>query len=175
MTESLKWVHRPHIREGSMGPNHEGPAARKEGLLSGARLDVKDAAIRRAVDEALARLPPEASVIPTLRLIASKKTSEGGSLAGLTRRIIYERRIYTGPAKTEEAETVVQRIELYRDIMLQLSEMSRVAVVAHELAHAWLNDNVGPEDSKKREEESDALARKWGFARELEALEDETY
>lgn len=59
-------------------------------------------------------------------------------------------------------------------MMLQLSEMSRVAVVAHELAHARLNDNVAPDDSATREEECDALAEEWGFGDELKALADET-
>ncbi len=71
-------------------------------------------------------------------------------------------------------EVVVQRIELYLDILLQLSDRSKVAVVAHELAHAWLNDNVRPEQSKRREMESDELARKWGFGVELDALAKET-
>gem|GEM_PF-1361447 len=174
MTAALKWVAQSHVRDGGVKSNQEGSAARKEGPLSRVRLDVRGAAIRMAVDEALARLPIEALDIPTLRSITSKKASEGGSLAGLTRRITYERTIRLGAAKTKD-DVVVQRIELYRDIMLQLSERSRVAVVAHELAHAWLNDNVGPEDSNRREEESDALTRKWGFGKELEALEDETY
>jgi hypothetical protein len=174
LTASLKWVAQSHVREDGVKAKHVVSAVRRKGLLSGVRLDVRGTAIRVAVDEALAKLPPEASGIPTLRSITSKKTSEGGSLAGLTRRITYERTIRLGPAKTEEYEIVVQRIELYRDIMLQLSERSRVAVVAHELAHAWLNDNVGPEDSAMREEECDAQAEKWGFGDELKALADET-
>jgi hypothetical protein len=69
----------------------------------------------------------------------------------------------------------MQRIGLYQDILLQLSERARVAVVAHELAHAWLNDDVGADDSQQREAESDALARKWGFGGELEVLSEETF
>ncbi|MGA1975694.1 MAG: ImmA/IrrE family metallo-endopeptidase [Conexivisphaerales archaeon] len=68
----------------------------------------------------------------------------------------------------------MQKVELYRDIMMQLSLSSREAVIAHELAHAWLNDNIAPDDSATREEECDALAEKWGFVDELRALADET-
>jgi hypothetical protein len=141
--------------------------------LDGVRLGIRGAAIRLAVDEALARLPPEASRIPTLRSISSRKTSESGSLAGLTRRITYERTVRFGFGKSRTDEEVVQKIELYMDLMRQLSERARVAVVAHELAHAWLNDNVAPDDSAAREEECDALAEKWGFGVELRALADE--
>jgi hypothetical protein len=158
-----------------MKSNRQGTATHREGALRGVILDIHSVAIRKAVDEALDRLPLEASDIPTLHTITSKRTSASGSLAGLTRRITYDRTLRILPSKIVEDEVVVQKIELYRDMMLQLSERSRVAVVAHELAHAWLNDNMGPEDSAKREEESDGLARKWGFAEELGALEDETY
>ncbi len=174
MTAWLKRVAQSHVPESAVKLNRGGSAVRKEELLSGVRVDVRGAAVRLAVDEALTRLPPEASDVPTLRLITSKKTSEGGSLAGPTRRITYERTVRFGLGKTRTDEVVVQKIELYLDMMLQLSEMSRVAVVAHELAHAWLNDNVAPDDSATREEECDALAEEWGFGDELKALADET-
>jgi hypothetical protein len=138
-------------------------------------MSIEEKAIGRAVREALARLPPEALDIPTLVSISVKKRSESGSLAGLTRRITYERRFRLGPAGGREDEMTVQKIELYSEVLLQLSEMSRVAVVAHEIAHAWLNDNLRPEDSEEREMKSDELARSWGFGAELDALADETY
>jgi hypothetical protein len=173
LAASLKSVTQLHLRGGRTEAHHDGSAPRQEGLLSGVRLRIGGAEIRRAVDEALARLPPEASHIPTLRSISSRKTSENGSLAGLTRRITYERTVRFGLGTTRTDEVVLQKIELYVDLMLQLSEMARVAVVAHELAHAWLNDNVAPDDSASREEECDALAAKWGFGAELQALADE--
>ena len=51
--------------------------------------------------------------------------------------------------------------------------MAAEAVIAHELAHAWLNEHDRPESSPKREAEADELARLWGFGPELEALEKE--
>jgi hypothetical protein len=135
---------------------------------------VRHKAIRAAAVEALRRLPAEALNIPTLISITEKGASKDGTLAGLTRRTTYEKGfLLAGSGRTEEV--VVQRIELYRDILLQLSERSRVAVIAHELAHAWLNDNVRPDDSKEREAESDGLATSWGFGGELAALANETY
>jgi hypothetical protein len=112
---------------------------------------------------------------PHLHHPKGEGTSEGGSLAGLTRRITYERALKFGPDSEGADEVVMQRIGLYQDILLQLSERARVAVVAHELAHAWLNDDVGADDSQQREAESDALARKWGFGGELEVLSEETF
>lgn len=57
--------------------------------------------------------------------------------------------------------------------MSELSDLAATAVIAHELAHAWLNEHVRPEESKEREREADALARRWGFGPELDALDGE--
>jgi len=151
------------------------PDLAEHDLPTHVKVGVRDKAVREAVRDALERLPPEARDVPTLSSIVDRETSESGSLAGLTRRITYERRLRFRSGREGSDEVVVQRIELYRDILRRLSQRARVAVVAHELAHAWLNDNVGPDDSKLRETESDELARKWGFSKELDALSDETY
>lgn len=157
-----------------MGSVHGEPAKRAGRLLPGVKVVIREEGIRRALEEVLARLPVEALDIPTLNSITSRKTSDAGSLAGLTRRVTYERTIRFGLGKTRTDEVVVQKVELYRDMMMQLSLSSREAVIAHELAHAWLNDNIAPDDSATREEECDALAEKWGFVDELRALADET-
>lgn len=157
-----------------MEPVHGEPARRAGRLLPGVKIVIREEGIRRALEEVLARLPVEALNIPTLNSISSRKTSDAGSLAGLTRRITYERTVRFGLGKTQTDEVVVQKVELYRDMMMQLSLSSGEAVIAHELAHAWLNDNIAPDDSAIREEECDALAEKWGFVDELRALADET-
>lgn len=56
----------------------------------------------------------------------------------------------------------------------RLSDDACLAVIAHELAHAWLNEHVSPRDSEKRETEADELAQRWGFGKELDALNEET-
>jgi hypothetical protein len=66
-----------------------------------------------------------------------------------------------------------QTITFYSDLLDALSDKAAEAVMAHELAHAWLNEHVRPEESAKREADADRLARKWGFGRELEALDNE--
>ncbi len=49
-----------------------------------------------------------------------------------------------------------------------------MGVIAHELAHAWLNEHSYPEDSTKREREADELARSWGYGEYLDALAAES-
>ena len=66
-----------------------------------------------------------------------------------------------------------QRITFYSDLLDALSEKAAEGVVAHELAHAWLNEHVRPEESPERETEADRLAREWGFGPELDALDRE--
>jgi Zn-dependent peptidase ImmA (M78 family) len=46
-----------------------------------------------------------------------------------------------------------------------------IGVMAHELAHAWLNEHQLPEHSEKREAEANELATEWGFGNELALLE----
>ncbi len=64
-----------------------------------------------------------------------------------------------------------QTITFYSDLMNALSDKSAGAVIAHELAHAWLNEHVRPEESSQREAQADELAREWGFGPELDALD----
>ena len=66
-----------------------------------------------------------------------------------------------------------QTITFYSDLLDGLSDMAAEAVIAHELAHAWLNEHVKPEESQSREKEADELARDWGFGPELDALDHE--
>ena len=63
-----------------------------------------------------------------------------------------------------------QTITFYSSLLDALSDPAATAVIAHELAHAWLNEHVRPEESRKREREADDLAREWGFGPELDAL-----
>lgn len=65
-------------------------------------------------------------------------------------------------------------ITFYTDLLNRLSRRAVIAIMAHELAHAWLNEHIRPEASKAREEDADMLAEMWGFGPELEALAAET-
>lgn len=67
-----------------------------------------------------------------------------------------------------------QRITFYSELLDEISDESAIGVIAHELAHAWLNEHTFPEDSKKRELEADDLARGWSYGGYLDALAAET-
>ena len=75
----------------------------------------------------------------------------------------------------EDDHSGIQRIRVYSVLLAKLSKKARIGVIAHELAHVWLTEHSGSEASIKREEEADALARRWGFRPELDALDSETY
>ena len=66
-----------------------------------------------------------------------------------------------------------QTITFYSSLLNALSDPAATGVIAHELAHAWLNEHVRPEESRTREREADDLAREWGFGPELDALDAE--
>ena len=66
-----------------------------------------------------------------------------------------------------------QTITFYSSLFDALSDRAALAVIAHELAHAWLNEHLRPEESRRRELEADSVARHWGFGAELDALDKE--
>ncbi|MDA4127492.1 MAG: M48 family metalloprotease, partial [Thaumarchaeota archaeon] len=92
-------------------------------------------------------------------------------LVGLTR---YQMQEYRTGGRYRDAPSSRHIITFYSSLLGQLSDDSVVAVMAHELAHAWLNEHIGPEASMRREEDADMLAEMWGFSKELAALAEET-
>ncbi len=80
----------------------------------------------------------------------------------------------SAPSKSWDGESGLHTLTFYTDLMSQLSDKAVTAVMAHELAHAWLNEHVCPEASKLREEDADMLVEMWGLGSELEALALET-
>lgn len=107
---------------------------------------------------ALSRPPPEAPRIRTLRSITLSGEASAATV-GLTR---YR------PGRPPR-----QTVTFYAGLLGALSDEAALGVIAHELAHVWLNEHSGPEDSDSREDEADGLARSWGFGRELDALDRE--
>lgn len=78
------------------------------------------------------------------------------------------------PNGVAEEDSGAHTITFYTGLMDRLSDRAVVAVMVHELAHAWLNEHLRPEASKFREDDADMLAEMWGFEPELDALEAET-
>jgi hypothetical protein len=112
---------------------------------------------------AVGRVPPG---IPPITAVSAVVLSgrRSGKTVGLTR--------YT-PEGDDGALRPKQTLTFYSSLLDSLSGPAALAVIAHELAHAWLNEHRGPEESPEREQEADDLARRWGFSKELEALDRE--
>lgn len=140
----------------------ETPGGMKPGrslLPEGFTLDMADRRLARLFMEAAAR-PPAGT--PRITTLASATLSGRGAptTVGLT--------TYASPGGRP-----TQKISLFSSLIGELSDSAALGVMAHELAHAWLNEHRSPEDSRAREREADALAREWGFSRELDALDSE--
>jgi Zn-dependent protease with chaperone function len=118
--------------------------------------------IPRLISEAFSKIPADTHPIKSVSAIELTRKSGRKGLAALT---TYRETNYG---------TGTQKITFYLGLLSHLSDRATVAIIAHELAHAWLNEYVKPAQSKKREKEADELARKWGFSAELLALEQET-
>ena len=118
---------------------------------------------RRLFSEAASRPPAGVPRIKTVRLVQLSRRPTRTTV-GLTRYSKVRFFFLSRPRQT---------ITFYFHLFDALSERAAVAVIAHELAHAWLNEHVRPEESKARETEAAELARKWGFGPELDALDGE--
>lgn len=118
---------------------------------------------RRLFNDAAKRPPGDVPRIRTVRSVSlSRRPTK--TMVGLTRYSRVRFFLLSRPRQT---------ITFYSSLLDALSDSAAEGVMAHELAHAWLNEHVSPEESKKREKEADALARKWGFGPELDALDRE--
>jgi len=134
------------------------------GVVAGRYTLSRDPRFRRLFSEANTRPP---SVVPRITTVSSVTLSRRPTktTVGLTRysRVRYFL-VLSRPRQT---------ITFYSSLFDALSDPAATAVIAHELAHAWLNEHVRPEESREREREADALARDWGFGPELGALDQE--
>lgn len=132
-------------------------------LGSSFSITARDERFRRLFVHAATRPPKTTPRITTVKAVSlSRRPTK--TLVGLTRYSRIRFFFLSRPRQT---------ITFYSSLMGALSDGAATAVIAHELAHAWLNEHVSPEESKPREEEADRLARGWGFGPELDALDRE--
>ena len=113
-----------------------------------------------------AGVPPLRSVVE----VRTRKRATRGTV-GLT---TYRTAVPDSSDGGRTADRGSQTITFYSELLDQLSDDAAKGVVVHELAHAWLNEHVSPESSRRREAEADELARSWGYGRYLDALDAET-
>lgn len=124
-------------------------------------LESRDRRFGRLFADAASRPPQDVPRVTTVRLVRLSRRPTRTTV-GLTR---YSKARFFLRARPR------QTITFYSRLFDALSERAATAVIAHELAHAWLNEHEGPEESRGREKEADGLARKWGFGPELDALD----
>ncbi len=143
---------------------HDGASDGSRWILDGDFvLKSRDQRFSRLFAEAASRPPSDVPRIKTVRLVRlSRRPTK--TMVGLTRYSRVRFFLLAHPRQT---------ITFYSYLFDALSERAAVAVIAHELAHAWLNEHERPEESRKREIEADDLARRWGFGPELDALDRE--
>jgi hypothetical protein len=135
-----------------------------QGIIAGPFvLSSKDRRFTRLFKQATLRPPRDTPRITTVRS-ASLSRHPTRTTVGLTKYSRVRYLFFSRPRQT---------ITFYSSLMDSLSSPAVLAIIAHELAHAWLNEHVSPEESSNREREADALARKWGFGPELDALDKE--
>ncbi len=122
---------------------------------------------------AVARIPPGTPPLRSVKLVELKRRGRLPGLVGLTSwgELSYGA---TPSGTGGKAHGGRQTITFYTELLSQLSGPAATGVIAHELAHAWLNEHVSPEGSEARELEADRMARTWGFGGELDALDLET-
>jgi len=140
-------------------------SARGYGILAGGfAFASRDRRFRRLFREALLRPSADVPRITTVRSVSLLRRPTK-TMVGLTR---YSRvRFFLVLSRPRQTMT------FYSFLLDALSDEAAVGVMAHELAHAWLNEHGRPEESRAREREADALARDWGFGPELDALDRE--
>jgi Zn-dependent protease with chaperone function len=120
--------------------------------------------------EALSIFPSEVPPLRSVVEIRMRKRAIRGTVGLTTYRS-------TGSSPVEGRRTPdrgLQMITFYSELLDQLSDEAAMGVIVHELAHAWLNEHVSPQSSRRREVEADELARAWGYGRYLDALDAET-
>ncbi len=144
-----------------------------ERVLGRAKFERDAPRLRMLFGEALSRFPKNIATLRSVTRVQLRKRGRMSGLVGLTTYCCVE--LENGATKNGEQEnSPAQRITLYSELLDQLSDRAAIGVIAHELAHVWLNEHVSPKASKEREIEADELARRWGYGAYLDALQAET-
>ena len=147
----------------------EGPDALS--FLPRAVLLVPDPRYRALLLGTLSMIPKNGRPIGSITSIRLRKRGSLPGLVGLTTYSISE---YKRGRSEVLSPACRHMITFYSGLLNRLTDDAVMGVMAHELAHAWLNEHVGPEASRQREEDADYLAEMWGFDRQLSALSSET-
>jgi len=140
-------------------------------FLPSAKLDFADDRYYHLLMSTVSRIPNSGLPVTSVSKVKLRKRGTLRGLVGLTTVSVEGHQMNQ---KEEFKPEGRHEITFYSSLLDRLSDYAVVAVMAHELAHAWLNEHVGPEASEQREEDADMLAEMWGFEPELQILERET-
>ena len=137
-------------------------------ILSSADVRIEEPRYLRLFDACIRRIGAGESVVSgvTVRLRTR------GRMPGLAGLATFEVSGFRAPGSAMPSRK--HTITFYTGLMDRLSDRAVTGVMAHEIAHVWLNEFVGPEASGRREKDADVLAEMWGFGAELKALSEET-
>jgi hypothetical protein len=139
-------------------------------FIPSASLKVAKPRYRTLLLDCLSRIPKNGSPI---RYRLEIRLRRRGSLPGVVGLTTFSVDGYA-PRGSTTWEQGQHTITFYTGLLDRLSRKAVLAVMAHELAHAWLNEHIRPEASSAREDDADMLAEMWGFDGELKALANET-
>jgi hypothetical protein len=149
----------------------EGTAKQKRlGFLSNGTIRVQNPRYKALLHECLHRIPGSGRPVRLRTDIRLKRRGTLPGVVGLTTFYVEG----FAPNGVANEESGAHTITFYTNLMDKLTDKAVIAVMAHELAHAWLNEHLRPEASKTREDDADMLAEMWGFEEELAALAEQT-
>lgn len=142
-------------------------------VLGQAKFAARSSRLKKLMTEALSRFPENVEPLRSVTSIQTRKRGKMKGLVGLTTYCCVE--LQKGSRKGQgPKDEATQKITIYSELLGRLSDSAAVGVIAHELAHSWLNEHISPQASAKREREADELARRWGYGEYLDSLEAET-
>lgn len=152
------------------GEAERSPSEKRQGFLAHGTVKVQNPRYLTLLEECLSRIPNSGRRV---RLHTEIKLRRRGALPGVVGLTTFSLENYA-PNGVVREESGRHTITFYTNLMDKLTDRAVVAVMAHELAHAWLNEHLRPEASKTREDDADMLAEMWGFDEELASLAEQT-
>jgi len=152
------------------GQSGNGPKEHGIGFLAHGVITIRNPRYTALLHECLARIPGSGRQIELHTEIRLRRRGTLPGVVGLTTFYVEG----YAPNGVTNGEAGGHTITFYTNLMDKLTDRAVVAVMAHELAHAWLNEHLRPEASRTREDDADMLAEMWGFEEELSALAEQT-
>jgi predicted SprT family Zn-dependent metalloprotease len=124
-----------------------GPRTRGKAFLPNATLNFQEERYLHLFLHTVSQIPTSGRPICSVAEVRLRKRGTLPGLVGLTTYLINEG-YQTNLNGVRPSDRHV--VTFYGTLLNKLSDEAVEAVMAHELAHAWLNEHIGPEASKQR-------------------------